>query len=526
MTRRRIAIALAILVALCGALPVSLLGAAGLRIIQQRGERASQDALQAIAAQAAARIEAYVAQQREMLRTLAMAVGSEPDATRRLADASLDAPSLGKMRLISPASPEAELPRSLSPEQMARARAGVEVASPPYLVDLSPAMDVCVPSGAPGRTVCATLDLMELQRQVQRIRVGESGYALAFDRSGRLLATGSGSLRAAVLSGEPVGESPIAAALSAGAPAPQRLRLSGRRDMFAGWAVLHDLGWSIAVEQPADEALQGARTALTLLGLGAVATLLLSIGVGYWLARRMLASLELEERFRMAGQIAGGISHDLGHRLVILQQIEQLAAMNDADYLPRIRDSLAAEVGTLRRFVRDFADLTREARPADFTPVEINALAESARAGASSYAEEAQVRLHVSRAPSELWIWGDRYLLERATLNLIRNAIEASQPGGAVRLRIEKRGSAAILVVEDEGGGIPDERIPGLFEAFASTKRTGAHVGMGLPNVKRIVTAHRGHVSVISRAGRGSAFTIWLPAADQSSSPSPPTPMP
>ena len=83
----------------------------------------------------------------------------------------------------------------------------------------------------------------------------------------------------------------------------------------------------------------------------------------------------------------------------------------------------------------DFADLTREARPADFTPVEINALAESVRRAAAAYANQAEVSLHVSLAPSELWIWGDRYLLERATLNLMRNAIEASPRGGAVRLR-------------------------------------------------------------------------------------------
>ena len=59
---------------------------------------------------------------------------------------------------------------------------------------------VCVPSGKAARAVCATLDLLELQRQVQRIRVGEHGYALAFDRRGRLIAAGSGAMRAAVLS--------------------------------------------------------------------------------------------------------------------------------------------------------------------------------------------------------------------------------------------------------------------------------------------------------------------------------------
>ncbi len=526
MTRRRIAIFLAALVALSGAVPVILLAGVGLRIVQQRGERASQDALEAIATQAAARIATYVAQQREMLRALAMAVGNETDAARKLADASLDAPSLGKVRLITASSPPAVLPRALRPEQIAQALAGSEIASPPYVAELSPAMDVCVPSGRPQQTVCATLDLLELQRQVQRIRIGESGYALAFDRDGRLLAAGAGSLRAAVLSGDPVTESPFAAGLAQGRAAPKRFAGADLRDVLAGWATLPELGWTIAVEQPANEALRGARTALTLLALGGVATLLLSIFAGYVLARRMLAALELEERFRTAGQIASGITHDLGHRLTILQQIEQLAATNDADYLPRIRDSLATEVATLRRFVGDFADLTREAKASDFLPIELNAFAESVRAAAAGYAREAGVSLDVQRASSELWVRGDRYLLERAALNLTRNAIEASKAGAPVRLRVEQRDGTATLMVEDQGAGIAPERIGSLFESFSSTKRTGAHVGMGLPNVRRIVVAHGGTVSVKSRPGQGSVFTVALPVNDHSSSPSAPATIP
>jgi len=527
VTRRRIALLLTALIAASGVIPVLLLAIFGLRILGDRGERASQEALEAIAAQAAARIATYIAQQREMLRAIGTAVADESDAVRRLADIALDAPSLGKLRLLSADTPQREVPRMLDRDRIAAALRGTEVASETYIAELSPAMDVCVPSGKPGRAVCATLDLLELQRQVQRIRVGEQGYALAFDRSGHLVAAGSGSMRAAVLSGEPVAESPFASALVKGTPAPARLRNGEGRDLIAGWASLPDLGWSIAVEQPADEALRGARTALHFLAFGAALTLLISIAVGYMLARRMLTALELEERFKTAGRIAVGVTHDLGHRLIVLQQIEQLAAMNDADYLPRIRESLGAEVGTLRRFVSDFSDLTREAKPAEFLPIELNAFAESVRAGAQGYAKEANIGIDVQRAPSDLWVRGDRYLLERAALNLMRNAIEASEPGSAVRLRVGRAEHDALFTVEDQGGGIAPERIATLFDSFSSTKRTGAHVGMGLPNVRRIVAAHGGRITVKSIPGNGSTFTLSLPlSGDQSSSPSAPATMP
>src|SRR5207244_12536290 len=113
-----------------------------------------------------------------------------------------------------------------------------------------------------------------------------------------------------------------------------------------------------------------------------------------------------------------------GPRPTMRRQRGQRAAMNDPEYLPRLRDALASEVGTLRRFVSDFSDLTREAKPQDFRPIELNAFAESVRSGAQGYANEAKVGLEVQHAPSELWVRGDRYLLERAALNLTRNAIE------------------------------------------------------------------------------------------------------
>jgi signal transduction histidine kinase len=510
MTRRRISLMLAAMVAFSGVLPVTLLAFAGLQIVRQRGERSSQEALQAIAEQAAARVQAYVAQQREMLRTLAMAVGSEPDVARRLVDATLDAPSLGKLRLITPQTPPASLPHALDAARIAKALSGAEVASETYLADLSPAMDVCVPSGQPARSVCATLDLLELQRQVQRIHVGASGYALAFDRAGRLLAAGAGSMRAAVMSGEPVAESPAAVQVAAGGPAPRRLR-SDQGDVIAGWAALPDLRWSIAVEQPRDEALRGARTALLWLALGALLTLLLSIALGTALARRMLASLELGERFRTAGRIAAGITHDLGHRLAILQQTKALAETNDPAYLPRIRDSLGAEVETLQRFVSDFADLTREPKPADFLPLELNAFADSVRASAEPYAAQTGVRIELTRTPGDLWVRGDRYMLERAALNLVHNAIEASPQGGRVLLNVKGEGERAALQVEDQGAGISASRLPALFDSFSSTKRTGAHVGMGLPNARRIALAHGGSVSARSIEGKGSTFTLALP---------------
>jgi signal transduction histidine kinase len=172
-------------------------------------------------------------------------------------------------------------------------------------------------------------------------------------------------------------------------------------------------------------------------------------------------------------------------------------------------------VETLTRFVSDFADLTREAKPAEFMPLELNMFAESVKNSADPYATQSGVSLDLSRTPGERWVRGDRYMLERAALNLVRNAIEASPQGSRVRLAVTSEGARAALQIEDQGGGIAAARLPTLFDSFSSTKRTGAHVGMGLPNVRRIMTAHGGTVSVKSTEGKGSMFTLALPVTDQ-----------
>jgi signal transduction histidine kinase len=503
---------LLVLVAGSGLL-IALVGLSAIVLLRRSAERSAQAALAVIAEQAAARIGAYLTHQREMLHALAGLVTGIPDAERRLAQVALDAPSLGRVMMLTARTPADKLPQHLAPADVVTALAGREIASPLYFgEDLTPAMDVCVPAGAtPGTAVCATLDLLELQRQVQRIRIGRSGFALAFDSGGRLLAAGAPILRAAVLTGEPIAESPLASKVARGEPAPAEFRGGLGEDVLAGWARLSELHWTVVVEEPTREALAPMRNAL--IGLSAVAALalLFTLGLGAAQSRRVLDTLETEERWRTAGRIATGISHDLGHRLAILQSTAALADANDAAYLPLIRDNLRAETATLKKFVADFADLSREVSTDQFLPLDLNAFAQSVGRTIVPHAEKAGVQITVLPAPEPPWVKGDRYLLERAAINLVSNAIEASPPGGQVSIEVSQKDGVAKLEVTDRGPGIAQERLPRIFDAFESTKRTGAHVGMGLPNVQRIVIAHGGQTAVDSELGRGSTFSIVLP---------------
>jgi len=115
-------------------------------------------------------------------------------------------------------------------------------------------------------------------------------------------------------------------------------------DAWPGGPRLSEPRWTVVVEEPAREALAAMRNALIALSAVAVAALLFTVALGAAQSRRVLDQLEIEERWRTAGRIATGISHDLGHRLAILQSTAALAEANDPAYLPLIRTNLRAEM--------------------------------------------------------------------------------------------------------------------------------------------------------------------------------------
>jgi signal transduction histidine kinase len=514
MMPRPIAARLSLMVAGAGLLPILTVGLVGIQLLARRSARVSQDALHQIAGQAAARVGGYLDHQRSILRAIA-AVAEGESASRRVQQAVLDEPSLQRGWISGG---PADLGTHLTADQLRAAAGGQEQISDAYLSkEDTPAIDLCVPARLiEGHAICAQVDLLELWRLVQHIKVGETGYALAFDQTGRLLAAGAGRVRAAVLTGDAVPETPYAklARKDPGAAPLAYVGANGEK-VLAGWASLPKLGWTVVVEQSESEALASARAANRALLLVILAALVLSVAFGGRQAQRVLAALELEERWRTAGRIATGITHDLGHRLRILQQTAALAEAGNPTFLPRIRENLQTEVTTLQRFVAEFSDLSRDVTRLELLPLEINAFVESVRRTARPHLDAAGLQLGLEVPAQQSWVRADRHLLERALLNLVMNAIEASSKG-ELAIRVRAAPATIELEVSDQGAGIDPERLATLFDAFRSTKRTGAHVGMGLANVKRIIDAHGGQVSVESVVGQGTRFRITLPRIEAS----------
>jgi signal transduction histidine kinase len=124
-------------------------------------------------------------------------------------------------------------------------------------------------------------------------------------------------------------------------------------------------------------------------------------------------------------------------------------------------------------------------------------------------AEQEGVKLAISMKEQPLMVMVDQTYLERALVNLVNNAIEASQAGQSVLIRLFKRNDTAVIRIRDWGKGMDKETLTHLFIPFYSKKGSGT--GLGMAVARKIVEEHGGRITVSSRPTAGTKIAIHLP---------------
>jgi PAS domain S-box-containing protein len=147
-------------------------------------------------------------------------------------------------------------------------------------------------------------------------------------------------------------------------------------------------------------------------------------------------------------------------------------------------------------------------REPELEPIDLSSVVHAAAEMAKPLAESAG--LDVTAEGRSAWVVADPALLEEALLIPITNAIQHSDPGKTIRLRV----SGASVTVEDEAGGIAEEDLPHLFERFYTGKGSSGGTGLGLPICKDLVEKMDGEISIRSEKGVGTSVRIELPEAE------------
>jgi heavy metal sensor kinase len=219
-------------------------------------------------------------------------------------------------------------------------------------------------------------------------------------------------------------------------------------------------------------------------------------------------------------QFSAALAHELRTPLAALRGEIELALrkVTPGDAMAKRFASQLEEIDKLTRLIDRLLTLAR-AEAGEIVlarePADLGAIAGSLVDQLDLVAQAKGVHLE-RRIQDRVMVEGDPRWLERLLLNLLDNAIKFTPAGGRVAIGVWKDGATAVAEVRDTGIGMPAEVMPHVFERFfradPARPSEGEGVGLGLSLAKWIVERHNGRIDVESAPGRGSTFTVRLPA--------------
>lgn len=230
------------------------------------------------------------------------------------------------------------------------------------------------------------------------------------------------------------------------------------------------------------------------------------------MAARLRELDELKEAFLAT------TSHELRSPLTSIREAAHLLRDGVPGPLTDKQARLVAIIGDsterLLRLVNQILDLSRlRAGMASIArePVDLARVVALAVEELRPQAEQAGVTLSAEQVGREFGSVGDQDRLVQVVVNLLSNAVRFTPAGGRVTARVVEAGGEIEVQVEDTGVGIPADVVPHLFEWYRQTAGRRSGSGLGLAIVRALVEAHGGRVTVESREGKGSRFTVLLP---------------
>jgi two-component system sensor histidine kinase HydH len=221
--------------------------------------------------------------------------------------------------------------------------------------------------------------------------------------------------------------------------------------------------------------------------------------------------LRLADRLSALGELSAGMAHEIRNPLGSIKGAVEILkddyGPDDAKY--EFIQILQKETERLNRIVQEFLGFARPKQP-EFRVADVNEAVESVLTLIMQEARKTGVTVEkkLDRSIGKRNL--DPGMLKQAFLNLVLNAIQAMPQGGVLTVESGLRNDAIEVKISDTGEGITEEHRKKLFNPFFTTKKNGT--GLGLAITYRIIENHRGRIDVASEPGKGSTFTVRIPA--------------
>jgi signal transduction histidine kinase len=233
--------------------------------------------------------------------------------------------------------------------------------------------------------------------------------------------------------------------------------------------------------------------------------------------------IELQRVNKIRRDFVANVSHELKTPATSLKLLaESLVDIMDEDpeQARFFANQLRNETDRLAQLITDLLDLAKlesQEEVPNPQPVNVRSILITVLSRMRQFARQKNITLSWKRqGPDELYtIQGDETQLSSMFSNLVDNAIKYTPPGGKIDVIGEPTDGEIAIHVSDTGIGIPENKLPRVFERFyrvdkARSKETGG-TGLGLSIVKHTVENHGGRISVRSKPGEGTTFTVYLP---------------
>jgi len=239
---------------------------------------------------------------------------------------------------------------------------------------------------------------------------------------------------------------------------------------------------------------------------------------------RMAQELEAREeqvihsrKIASLGTLVSGVAHELNNPInnIVLtaDAINSRRGMDTARCATMMKDVLDQALRA-SEIVKNLLEFSR-AQSASYEELDLAGLLRESLQLSENHRTLAHVTLNEEIEEDLPRVNGSRQGLQQVILNLITNAVHAMKDGGDLTVRARREGDGRVAIeVEDSGVGIPEEDLPRIFDPFFTTKEVGKGTGLGLSVSFGIIKKHGGRISVKSKVGQGTTFTVVLPVLD------------
>ena len=214
------------------------------------------------------------------------------------------------------------------------------------------------------------------------------------------------------------------------------------------------------------------------------------------------------EKLSLVGQLAAGVAHEVRNPMTSIKGFIQLAKISK-EWNESYIDIMLNELSRMETIIYEFLTLAKPSEHLNFVKKNFHTILQQVISLLETQALIRDVTIH-AELEEQIFVECDENQMKQVFINIIQNAIEASNKKGTIFISLIRIGTEKIIVqIVDEGQGIPKDRLDKLGEPFYSTKEKGT--GLGLLVSYKIIEAHRGSINFTSEVAKGTLVEITLP---------------